>query len=116
MKKTKTLIEALADAWIESLETYLKKAKEIRKTWKDLEPSVKKEIESGVSAVDQVKNNFPKILAELLTFEIKENCAVVRPRQFLGSDNFAKIAAIVRNLGGEYISAGKESHFKTPKK
>jgi len=111
----KTLNEALADAWIDSVETYLKKAKEIRKSWKELDPAVKKEISSGVSAIEQLKNNFPKHLTELLTFEIKDDCAIIKPKQFLGSANFAKIAAIVRNLSGEYVSAGKESHFKIPR-
>jgi len=104
--------EAIIDAFIEGLETTLKNIKNIRNTWESLDPTVKKEIQTGVSAIEQVKNNFPKDLAELLTFEIEENCTIIRPRQFLGSDNFAKIASIVRNLGGEYISAGKESHFK----
>jgi hypothetical protein len=112
----KNLEEAIMDAFIEGIETTLKTMKNIRNAWKSLDPAVKKEATSGISAIEEVKNNFPKDLAELLTFEIKEDCAIVRPRHFLGSDNFAKIAAIVRNLGGEYISAGKESHFKIPKK
>jgi hypothetical protein len=32
----------------------------------------------------------------------------------LGSENFAKIAAIVREAGGEYISMGEQSHFRLP--
>ena len=32
------------------------------------------------------------------------------------AENFAKIASIVRGAGGEYISAGKESHFRIPKR
>ena len=111
----KTLFEALADAWIENVENYLKTAKKIRDAYKNLEPQVKAEISSS-GMIEQVKNNFPKDLAELLTFEIKENCTIIRPRQFLGSNNFAKIAAIVRELKGEYCSKGKESHFKIPKK
>jgi hypothetical protein len=39
----------------------------------------------------------------------------VKPRQFLGSDNFAKIASIVREMDGDYVSAGKQSHFRIPK-
>ncbi len=112
----KNLEEAIIDAFIEGLETTLKNIKNIRNTWESLNPAVKTEIQKGVNAIDQVKNNFPKDLAELLTFEIKENCAIIKPKQFLGSGNFAKIAAIVRNLGGEYVSAGKESHFKIQKK
>lgn len=41
---------------------------------------------------------------------------IVRTKKFLGSDNFSKIASIVRQeLGGEYVSQGKASHFKVPK-
>jgi hypothetical protein len=34
----------------------------------------------------------------------------------LGSENIAKIASAMRGMGGEYISAGKDSHFRVPKK
>jgi len=61
-------------------------------------------------------NSFPENLASLLTFEDKGDHIKVKPRQWLGSDNFAKVARIVREMGGEYISAGKESHFKLYKK
>jgi len=34
----------------------------------------------------------------------------------LGSDNFRRVASIIRDqLSGEYISAGKDSHFRVPK-
>ncbi|NIV44534.1 hypothetical protein GWN49_06630 [Candidatus Bathyarchaeota archaeon] len=48
-------------------------------------------------------------------FEEKKEYVSIKPRQYLGSDNFAKIASIIRDEGGEYISAGKESHFRVPK-
>ncbi len=66
-------------------------------------------------AIPGVEALFPKDLAEMLDFEEKEKFIVIRPRKFLGSENFAKIASIVREAGGEYISAGKESHFRLPK-
>ncbi len=66
--------------------------------------------------IKDVKQAFSSELEGMLTFEEKENFIIVRPRRFLGSDNFAKVASVVRNLGGEYISAGKSSHFKVPKK
>lgn len=52
-----------------------------------------------------------------LTVDDKENTMfyIVRSTKFLGTDNFAKIAGIVRGLGGEYVSQGKASHFKIPK-
>jgi hypothetical protein len=62
-----------------------------------------------------VKEAFSSELAGMLLFEEREHFFVVKPRRFLGSDNFAKIASIVRNLSGEYVSAGKNSHFNVPK-
>jgi hypothetical protein len=58
---------------------------------------------------------FPQHLDELLIFEEKEDCITIKPKQFLGSENFAQIAQVVRSNGGEYISAGKDSHFKIAK-
>jgi len=65
--------------------------------------------------VNDVKQAFSSELAGMLIFEDSGTFIIVKPRRFLGSDNFAQIASIVRNLGGEYISAGRNSHFKVPK-
>lgn len=41
---------------------------------------------------------------------------IIKPNGFLGGNNFPKIAGVVKNkLGGEYISKGKDSHFRVPK-
>ena len=66
--------------------------------------------------IEDIKMMFPEELESLLTFEDRGNFIMIKPRQFLGSENFAKVASIVRSAGGEYKSAGKESHFKVPKK
>ena len=66
--------------------------------------------------VETLKQLFPNDLEDMLTFEDKGSWIRVAPRQYLGSDNFAKIASIIRDQGGEYVSAGKESHFKVNKK
>ena len=71
-----------------------------------LTPSEKKHDLNGV------KEAFSSELADMLLFEESGKFVVVKPRRFLGSDNFAKIASIVRELGGEYVSAGRDSHFK----
>ena len=68
------------------------------------------------TSIEDVKMMFPEDLENLLSFEEKEDYLVIKPRQFLGSENFAKIASVVRGIGGDYISAGKESHFRVPKK
>ena len=66
--------------------------------------------------INQVKQAFTPELAGMLLFEETGSIIIVKPRRFLGSDNFAKIAQVVREIGGEYVSAGRNSHFKVAKK
>ena len=66
-------------------------------------------------SIEQVRMIFPKNLEKLLEFNEKTEYIIIKPKQFLGSDYFAKIASIARELGGEYISAGRDSHFRVPK-
>jgi hypothetical protein len=66
--------------------------------------------------IEDVKMLFPEDLENLLSFEEKDDYVMIKPRQFLGSDNFSKIASVVRGAGGDYVSAGKASHFRVPKK
>ena len=66
--------------------------------------------------LNDVKQAFSSELTGMVLFEEIGKFVIVKPRRFLGSDNFAKIAFVVRGLGGEYISAGKNSHFKVSKK
>jgi hypothetical protein len=77
---------------------------------------VSHEVHEKQKSVDDVRVAFPEDLEALLSFQEKGDYIMVKPRQFLGSENFAKIASAVRGLGGEYISAGKDSHFRVPKK
>lgn len=66
---------------------------------------------------EEVASAFPEDLRKLLNFEDKGEFITIRPTGFLGSENFAKIADIVRNrFSGDYISAGKDSHFRVSKK
>jgi len=67
-------------------------------------------------SINEVKQAFSAELAGMLLFEESGSLVIVKPRRFLGSDNFAKIASVVRELGGEYVSAGRNSHFKIGKK
>jgi hypothetical protein len=78
--------------------------------------AVSHEIHEKKKSVDDVRLAFPEDLESLLSFQEKGDYIMVKPRQFLGSENFAKIASAVRGMGGEYISAGKDSHFRVPKK
>lgn len=69
----------------------------------------------GEEGLQKVRALFPKELQELLSFDQTKTHFVVKPRQYLGSDKFAQIAAICREADGEYISQGKNSHFKIQK-
>lgn len=62
--------------------------------------------------LEGIKMMFPEDLENLLSFTEKEGKILIKPRQFLGTENFTKIASIVRATGGTYISAGKDSHFE----
>jgi len=79
-------------------------------------PPPQLQIHEKDKAVEDIKMMFPEDLENLLSFEEKDQYIVIKPRQFLGSENFSKIASMVRGVGGEYVSAGKASHFRVPKK
>jgi hypothetical protein len=97
----KSHIEGLIDGWLGSVSA----PKPIEK------PSQAK----PQKTLTEVENAFPKDLKDLLAFSENSEAFIIKPRQFLGSENFAKIAEIVKALNGQYISRGKESHFSIPK-
>jgi len=49
-----------------------------------------------------------------LEVRAEEEGIVVKPKGFLGREKFAAIAAVIEELGGRYVSAGKESRFLIP--
>jgi len=70
-----------------------------------------------VRTIEDVQKVFPQDLLGLLLFEVTDDYIIVKPRHYLGPENFARIASIIREqLKGEYVSHGKESHFKVPRK
>ena len=74
-----------------------------------------REISAKQRSLNDMRMSFPEELEARLSFEEKDDYIIIKPKQFLGSENFAKIASVVRGMGGEYISAGKDSHFRVPK-
>ena len=64
--------------------------------------------------LENVKKQFNSDLQEMLSFKVEGDAVIIKPKRFLGNENFIKIAAIVRGLGGDYISAAKDSHFRVP--
>ena len=64
--------------------------------------------------VELVKKDLDPYLEALDITEDEENI-VVMPKRYLGRDKFAPLAEIIRDLGGSYVSAGRESKFLIPK-
>jgi hypothetical protein len=65
--------------------------------------------------LDDIRMSFPEELETRMGFEDKGDYVMIKPKEYLGT-NFVRVASAVRDMGGEYISAGKESHFRVPKK
>lgn len=62
--------------------------------------------------LDDVRMSFTEEMEARLTFEPKDGHIIVKPKQFLGSTIFGDVCQVIRQLGGEYISAGKDSHWR----
>jgi hypothetical protein len=77
--------------------------------------SIPAEVGAKQRSLAEMRMSFPEELEARLSFEEKGDYIIIKPTGFLGT-NFAKIALAVRGMGGEYISAGKDSHFRVPKK
>ena len=94
----------------------LPKPKSSQQTIASAEPS-SPVLVGEVKSTEDVQKVFPRDLLGMLSFDETEEYVLVRPRGFLGSDNFRRIANVIRDqLGGEYVSAGKDSHFRITKK
>lgn len=109
------------DELLEVLRLLSEDLRDVAETLRSLKPPPA-QLKSAVTperlrTIDDVQRVFPPELAGMLYFEETAEHIIVRPRQYLGSENFAKVASIVRErLNGEYISAGRESHFRVPRK
>jgi hypothetical protein len=70
---------------------------------------------SPIKSIAELKAKIPSDTHELLSFEETEQFYIIKPRQYLGAENFAKVLDAVKECGGEYVSKGKDSHFKVPR-
>jgi len=84
------------------------------KAFRGGEPEAKALRAEGDAEIEKVRAMFPRDLLRLLSLEKVEQYVLLRLKSYLGSETFGKVASIVRGAGGEYISAGKASHFRIP--
>jgi len=66
--------------------------------------------------VDEVKQALQAYEKDLI-FSETDMSIIVKPDGYLGKDKFKSISSVLRSLNPatEYVSAGKESHFRVPK-
>jgi len=68
--------------------------------------SKQKEVEALIKSI---KEGLPENVE--LKFEVIDNYLTIKPKGWL-ADEFAQVQNKIKELGGEYISAGKFSHFR----
>lgn len=111
------LVKADVEAWIQKETGRLAEAPTTKPEapTPEAKPEPRKPIPDTEAAnAEWVEAMFPPDLREMLVFEQSGNFVEITPRRYLGSENFAKIATIVRDNDGEYVSAGKDSYFRIP--
>ncbi|MEM0358178.1 MAG: hypothetical protein QXL77_07415 [Candidatus Bathyarchaeia archaeon] len=57
------------------------------------------------------KLNLPDELKSLLNTEAKENMLILKPKRYLGAENFAKIMEALKPYEGKYVSEGEKQPF-----
>jgi hypothetical protein len=65
--------------------------------------------------IEDIKMSFPEELEVRLSFEEKGDYIIIKPKQFLGSDNFAKIASAVRAWGANTSAQAQDRLLGCPK-
>jgi hypothetical protein len=58
---------------------------------------------------------FPEPYCEMLTISDQGDHWYIKPKTFLETGDFSEILRLVKAYAGEYVSAGKSSHFRVPK-
>jgi len=114
-KELDKVIEVLA-----SIRNWLEEANEIIKAIDELIDmhTAKLEPIETTPRLEDIKKAFPNELLSKIEVEEREGMIIIKPKGFLGSKLFASLSEVCRQLGAEYISAGRDSHFrivKTPK-
>jgi hypothetical protein len=65
--------------------------------------------------ITDIELEFTEEQASKLVFEQQDEKYIIKPKMHLEINVFADIAKRVRELGGQYVSAGKDSHFQIKK-
>ena len=105
-----TWVAEKLDSLIAGQDAIMQQIEEIKQFIKGLVPP---EEELTVHQVKQALQAYQKDLV----FSETDMSIIVKPEGYLGRDKFKSISSVLRSLqpATEYVSAGKESHFRVPK-
>jgi hypothetical protein len=80
-------------------------------------PEPKPQAQSTMEKVAKFKEKVGPEVADMLTFDTDNsaNFITIKPKKFLGTENFKVVCAAAKDLGGDYIPAGKDSRWQIPK-
>jgi len=92
--------------------TVVVKAKESVSTLAATTPVAQRDEEQRIT-VELVRGRLAAFLPDLTVTDEAEGI-LVKPTGYLGRDKFTSIASAVRELGGRYVSAGRDSRFVIP--
>ena len=106
IKRQSDLLESL----LEAIEQLHKDNEEKMRLFKESQPRRMQ------VTMEKVVSSIPTKVREKLLFEEDDEEIRVKPQEFLGRDDFRTVASTIRELGGEYISAGRSSYFRVPRK
>lgn len=65
--------------------------------------------------LEDIRMSFPETIEEKLDFIEQDNKFIITAKHFLERETFSKVALAVRGMGGQYISAKKDSRFEIRK-
>jgi len=100
------------DRWAEELTP--KPSSDVAPATQEPEPS--KPTKPTARTIEDVTKVFPQNIAGLLYFEDAGDKILIKPRHYLDTEVFRQVSDIVHEFqGGEYVSAGKDSHWRIMK-
>jgi len=65
-----------------------------------------------IVGIKDVRTWLGKDLADLFDFSVEGNYIIIKAKNWLRKEDFAKASAVVKQHGGEWMSLGKMSHFR----
>jgi hypothetical protein len=66
----------------------------------------------ATQTIESIRKKFPAGIESKIDFAEKNGYIIIKSKQFLDSEAFREVLDTVLSLGGEYVSAGKDTHWR----